>query len=151
MSNYMLERVFTMMIRQDDGSYKILYPKTAAEQVMATDITLKEHCTDFLSHIYSTERRLINNVNRPNGYVLLEEGNFLGTDRIKKELLAINKEYDTIADLLLESKAQPGKLVMVLDGQFIVVRKINISKILLKDGKKFPNKNPLKLICIGET
>ena len=115
MSNYMLERVFTMMIRQDDGSYKILYPKTAAEQVMATDITLKEHCTDFLSHIYSTERRLINNVNRPNGYVLLEEGNFLGTDRIKKELLAINKEYETIADLLLESKAQPGKLVMVLD------------------------------------
>lgn len=115
MGNYMLERVFTMMIRQDDGSYKILYPRTTAEQVMATDITLKEHCTDFLSHIWETERRLLNNANRPNGYVLLEENGYLGENRIRQELLAINKEYATIGDLLNESRCQPGKLVMVLD------------------------------------
>lgn len=115
MSNYMLERVFTMMLRNDDGSYKILYPKTAAEQVMATDITLKDHCTDFLTHIWETERRLINNSNKPNGYVLLDTQGYLPETNIRQELLAINKEYADITALLGESRVQPGKIVMVVD------------------------------------
>lgn len=115
MSNYMLERVFTLMLRNDDGTYKIFYPKTVAEQVLATDITLKEHCTDFLSHIWDTERRLMNNTNKPNGYALLDSEGYLEKDQIRKELLAINKEYTDITALLGESRCQPGKLVIVLD------------------------------------
>lgn len=112
------KKLITMTRVNETGGYDTLYPKTLASQVFIdASTTLADHVTDTNLHITATERAALTATNSANGYVQLDSQGYVPTGLLNPSVLAVNREYANIAELLNATTTDvvPGQIVMVLD------------------------------------
>ena len=110
-----IERDFSFVYKDYDGNKVELLPKTVGSQVLLSNgYTAKDHVNDD-RHLLESEKDRLVKTNLPSGYVTLGKDGYIPTEFIDKSFTSIRQEYNTIADMLADSKISYGVLVMVLD------------------------------------
>lgn len=104
------KRLITIQRVAANGTdYDIYYPRTVASQVFydeGNNLTVADHITDAAQiHLTAAERTAMTNYNQANGFAKLDANGFVPTANINPAVLAITKEFDTVAALLTAAAA----------------------------------------------
>ena len=99
-----IERDFSFVYKDYDGNKVELLPKTVGSQVLLSNgYTAKDHVNDD-RHLLESEKERLVKTNLPSGYVTLGKDGYIPTEFIDKSFTSIRQEYNTIADMLADSK-----------------------------------------------
>ena len=112
---FTLEHNYTMMLKNPDGTWSIMYPKTVAAQVITrSGKTMEQHVKDVL-HITAAERAAMDKGNTSLGFVVLDQDGYIPMENMNSSLMSIQTEFATIEEMLQGSFVFNGALVMVID------------------------------------
>lgn len=116
----MTQKLITLSRVGANGDVAVYYPKTVAAQVFldSAGTTLKDHTDNTNIHLSALERSRLNATGGANGYALLDGQGFVPAANINPAILAITKEYATIAALTAANATDgvaAGQLVWVND------------------------------------
>ena len=99
-----IERDFSFVYKDYDGNKVELLPKTVGSQVLLSNgYTAKDHVNDD-RHLLESEKDRLVKTNLPSGYVTLGKDGYIPAEFIDKSFTSIRQEYNTIADMLADSK-----------------------------------------------
>lgn len=118
------EYKISLLVRKDEsnsGDLILQLPKTYAEGVWVRrqKETVLHHVESMIVHCTAKDHILLNTINQPKAFVVLDKDGYLGNDHFNPILIGINEEYPTferlLATTLYTSPHDIGRVVMVLD------------------------------------
>lgn len=129
------EYKITLLFKADGNvgdELDIQLPKTYANGVWIrqTKETALDHVRSKIIHATKKDHIIMNHVNKPYGFAVLEPSGYISSEQYNPILIGINREYKNIFQMLSKSKLDPehdiGTMAMVLNarsGDFTVKKK----------------------------
>ena len=158
------EYKISLLVRKDEsnsGDLILQLPKTYAEGVWVRrqKETVLHHVESMIVHCTAKDHILLNTINQPKAFVVLDKDGYLGNDHFNPILIGINEEYPTferlLATTLYTSPHDIGRVVMVLDalrnvalGQRSAI--VGVMLVVRKHGKRLLKKNLSNSASLGK-